>query len=80
MIRASGLHPGFGALHESFDGKSACVYDLIEEFRAPVVDAIILALFNRRMDEDQLFVRSTTSEGERLCRITSQGKNADQGL
>ena len=43
-----GLHTGFAVLHASEDGVDALVHDLIEEFRAPVVEACALALFGRR--------------------------------
>lgn len=35
-----GLHPGFGILHSVEDRKSSCVFDLIEEFRAPIAEAL----------------------------------------
>ncbi len=44
----AGLHPGFGALHGVEDGSDALVYDLIEAFRAPLVEATALALFARK--------------------------------
>ncbi len=47
-LEAVGLHPGAGALHESIRGQSALTFDLMEEFRAPVVDRMVLRLLNRR--------------------------------
>lgn len=47
MLR-HGLHPGFGALHTPRDGHDACVSDLVEEFRAPLVEGLALYLFNGR--------------------------------
>ncbi|MFS8037555.1 CRISPR-associated endonuclease Cas1 [Xanthobacter sp. AM11] len=38
------LHPGFGYLHETTDGRDSLVYDLAEEFRAPLVEAVVAGL------------------------------------
>jgi len=38
------LHPGFGYLHETADGRDSLVYDLAEEFRAPLVEAVVAGL------------------------------------
>ena len=45
-IRRAGLHPGFGALHVARDYGDACVYDLVEEFRAPLTEGPAVYLFN----------------------------------
>ena len=47
LVRA-GLHPGFAVLHQSEDMEEALVYDLMEEFRAPLVEATAVALVNRK--------------------------------
>ena len=47
-VRTVGLLPGVGALHESGRGAAALVFDLVEEFRAPFVDRVVLRLVNRR--------------------------------
>jgi len=47
-IRASGMEPGWGFLHEQEDGRPSLALDLMEPFRAPVVDAVVLDLFNHR--------------------------------
>jgi CRISPR-associated protein Cas1 len=52
-----GLHPGLGALHAARDGHHALVSDLIEEFRAPLVEGLAVWLFNARMVKDGHFVR-----------------------
>lgn len=39
-----GLRVHFGALHATGPGSQALVSDLIEEFRAPIVDAVVLTL------------------------------------
>ena len=47
-IRSVGLLPGMGALHEPGPARLPLVYDLMEEFRAPLVDRLVLRLVNRR--------------------------------
>lgn len=43
----AGLHPGFGVLHTTQSRFDACVYDLIEEFRAPIAESLAVQLFNK---------------------------------
>jgi CRISPR-associated protein Cas1 len=52
-----GLHPGFGALHSASDGEHACVYDLMEEFRAPLAEGLCVYLFNNRILNKEMFTR-----------------------
>ena len=40
LAQRHGLHPGFGALHSAADGEHALVYDLMEEFRAPLAEGL----------------------------------------
>lgn len=47
LVRAHGLNPGVGSLHPMHQGHPALVSDLIEEFRAPIVDAMVLHLILR---------------------------------
>jgi len=62
-ILLAGLEPYAGFLHVDRPGKPSLVLDLIEEFRAPVVDRIILSIVNRGMsielDEDKRLAQST---------------------
>jgi CRISPR-associated protein Cas1 len=58
LVRA-GLHPGFAVLHESADGEDALSYDLMEEFRAPLVEATAVALVNRRAIVPTMFSAMT---------------------
>jgi len=46
-IELSGLDTMAGFLHVSDYGKNALVFDMMEEFRTPVVDTLCCALFNR---------------------------------
>ncbi|MEQ8817872.1 MAG: CRISPR-associated endonuclease Cas1 [Thalassobaculum sp.] len=61
-----GLHPGFGALHSARDGGDACVYDLMEIFRAPLAEGLAVYLFNNRILNEAMFAR--TEDGIRLAR------------
>lgn len=55
VLRAR-LHPGFGTLHASRDGQDACVYDLIEPFRAPLAEGLAVYLVNNRILQLEDFV------------------------
>ncbi|WP_231296405.1 CRISPR-associated endonuclease Cas1 [Limnospira platensis] len=46
LILAVGLHPHYGNLHVPRSNHPALVSDLIEEFRAPVVDSLVIYLVN----------------------------------
>jgi len=48
LVPAQGLHPHVGFFHALRQGHPALVSDLMEEFRAPVVDATVLALLHRQ--------------------------------
>jgi CRISPR-associated protein Cas1 len=52
-----GLHPGFGALHGTRDGHVGCISDLIEEFRAPLIEGLAAYLVNNRHLSPEMFVR-----------------------
>jgi CRISPR-associated protein Cas1 len=52
-----GLHPGFAALHTVGGERPALVFDLMEEFRAPVAEAVVLALAARNAVRPEMFVR-----------------------
>ena len=41
-----GLDPGVGTLHAISYGRDSLIYDLIEEFRTPIVDTLACSLFN----------------------------------
>lgn len=67
-----GLHPGFGALHQAQDGRQACVYDLMEEFRAPLAEGLAVYALNNRLVQAPMF--STTGDGG--CLIHGEGRDA----
>jgi len=47
VLLLAGLDPYAGFLHTDRSGKLSMAFDLIEEFRQPVVDRTVFALFNR---------------------------------
>jgi CRISPR-associated protein Cas1 len=49
LIELQGLDPYYACLHQSSDRHAALASDLIEEFRAPLIDSLTLYLVNRRM-------------------------------
>ncbi len=51
----AGLHPGFGTLHTAQDRGDALVYDLMEPFRAPLVEGVVAYLFNARRLRAEMF-------------------------
>lgn len=59
---ALGLDPFVGFLHEMAPGRPSLALDLMEPFRAPAVDRIVVSRFNRRILKPEDFV--TGSEGE----------------
>jgi CRISP-associated protein Cas1 len=48
LVELQGLDPYSGCLHQTSDRHAALVSDLIEEFRTPIVDSLVLYLTNRR--------------------------------
>ncbi|MGP1388010.1 MAG: CRISPR-associated endonuclease Cas1, partial [Thainema sp.] len=49
LIRLEGLNPYLGNLHRSERHEPHLVCDLVEEFRSPIADTLMLALVNQRM-------------------------------
>jgi CRISPR-associated protein Cas1 len=49
LVELQGLDPYFGCLHVGSARHAALVSDLVEEFRGPIVDSLVLYLVNRRM-------------------------------
>ena len=63
VVQARGLHPGFGILHGAANSHDGCVYDLMEEFRAPFVEGLSLYILNNRIVRQSMF---STLEGGSL--------------
>jgi CRISPR-associated protein Cas1 len=72
ILARHGLHPAFGALHTAQDGHDACTYDLMEEFRAPLVEGLAAYLINNRILKPAMF--EPRAEGR--CRIARAGAEA----
>jgi CRISPR-associated protein Cas1 len=51
LVEIQGLDPYHGCLHTGHDQHAALVSDLVEEFRAPIVDSLMLYLVNREIME-----------------------------
>ncbi|MEH2410148.1 CRISPR-associated endonuclease Cas1 [Nostoc sp.] len=49
LIELQGLDPYYACLHQAHDGHPALASDLIEEFRAPIVDSLVLWLVNSKV-------------------------------
>lgn len=62
---AVGLHPYVGFMHKIAKGHPALASDLIEEWRAPLIDAMVLAMVKRNMITADMF--DVTDEGCFLC-------------
>lgn len=57
VIQRAGLHSGFSVLHSVADNRDSLVFDLIEEFRAPLSEAVTAYLFNNEMIKRDSFQR-----------------------
>ncbi len=57
-LAAREIDPAVGIFHESGRGHPALASDLLEEFRAPVVDSLVLALANRQQFSPDDFYRA----------------------
>jgi CRISPR-associated protein Cas1 len=55
-LQVAGLDPYIGFLHSTQYSKPALALDLMEEFRAPVVDSVVLTLVNNRILQADDFV------------------------
>jgi CRISPR-associated protein Cas1 len=72
FVQMAGLHPYAGLLHELKDGHAGVASDLIEEFRAAVIDRAVLALVRRQQVGPADFV---TVDGEfPACLLTDAAR------
>ncbi|ACB00985.1 MULTISPECIES: CRISPR-associated endonuclease Cas1 [Cyanophyceae] len=56
LIEIRGLDPYQGCLHQGSERHGALVSDLIEEFRAPLVDSLVLYLVNKNIIKPEHFI------------------------
>ncbi|MCF2138542.1 MAG: CRISPR-associated endonuclease Cas1 [Candidatus Lokiarchaeota archaeon] len=69
-IVVAGLEPFAGFMHSDRSGRPSLVFDLMEEFRQPIVDRLILRLFRKRILQKKHF----TDEGDEFgMRFTKSG-------
>jgi CRISPR-associated protein Cas1 len=68
-LQLAGLDPYAGYLHSPSRGKPALALDLMEEFRAPVVDAMVIAAVHNHRIHTNCF--SESSEG---CLLNEKGR------
>jgi CRISPR-associated protein Cas1 len=67
LVARHGLHPGFGVLHAARDRQEGAVYDLLEEFRSPLIEGLVVYLFNNRLLKADMFAE--TEDGWRIDRF-----------
>lgn len=81
-VRGAGLDPYVGVFHSATRGKPAMVLDLMEEFRAPVVDRLVLRLVNRRQlsprdfEEPEIDLDALTSSENAVVEDELEGRPA----
>lgn len=63
LILAEGLNPYLGNLHRSERKETHLAFDLIEEFRSPVVDTLVITLINRGVIKPDNFGPSPDGSG-----------------
>ena len=72
-MRGRGLNPHVGFLHPVRPGHPALVSDIIEEFRAPVVDAVVFRLvLNRILTPDEFTFPAGTGKP---CLLGKRARN-----
>lgn len=75
LLLRHGLHPGLSFLHSPRDGHDALVSDMIEEFRAPVAEALVAYVLNNRILGRDDFTPTENGEG-RGVRVGGRGGRA----
>lgn len=83
-LQGVGLDPQVGFLHVERPGRDSLAQDLLEEFRAPVVDRLVLSLINRQQvnpghfKADMLGGITMTDDGRKLVLQAYQSKKQEQ--
>jgi CRISPR-associated protein Cas1 len=79
-VERAGLHPGLGALHAEQDAGDALVYDLMEAFRAPIVETLVTTMIGRRQLRREMFLireRAPDDDGVAFeCRMELEARRA----
>lgn len=63
LILAEGLNPYLGNLHRSDRKEMHLAFDLVEEFRSPVVDSLVMRVINQQMMKPIDFTQSEPGGG-----------------
>ena len=69
-LQGVGLDPYVGFLHQDRPGRLSLALDLLEEFRAPIADRLVLTLINRK----QLQLKDFVQEGSGATRLTDDAR------
>jgi len=78
LMRVEGLNPYLGNLHRSDRPEAQLAFDLMEEFRSPIVDTLVLQLLNQNVFSPEDFTAPNESGGVYL--IDSSRKRFLQGF
>mgnify|MGYP006288605941 CR=1 FL=1 len=70
LIEMQGLDPYYACLHQGSERHAALASDLIEEFRAPLIDSLVLWLINRHLIDSQTDFRYQDGG----CFLNEQGR------
>ena len=70
IIDLWGLDPYCGCLHQNSEKHAVLTSDLIEQFRAPIIDSLVLYLVNRNMIDSQ----ESFSYVEEACYLNTSGR------
>ncbi|MGB3614215.1 MAG: CRISPR-associated endonuclease Cas1 [Elainellaceae cyanobacterium] len=63
LLRVEGLNPYLGNLHRSERHEAQLAFDLMEEFRSPVVDTLVLKLINQQAIDPDDFTSPNAAGG-----------------
>ena len=63
LIIAEGLSPYFGNLHYGEDRKTYLAFDLMEEFRSPIVDILVVKIINKKLLKSNDFEATRSAAG-----------------
>ncbi|MEM1280553.1 MAG: CRISPR-associated endonuclease Cas1 [Cyanobacteria bacterium P01_H01_bin.152] len=63
LLRVEGLNPYLGNLHRSDRPEAQLAFDLMEEFRSPIVDTLVLQLINQNVFSSEDFTLPNAAGG-----------------
>ena len=65
-LQITGLDPYLGVFHEEQYGRPALALDLLEEFRSPLIDSLVMTIINKKLINDKNFIYAQANEEEAL--------------